>query len=98
MTVTLDKVVPWGRSFEEYAATFVLSKEDLEKRFLDCGGGPASFNCVLTRLGGRIISADPIYRFDSIDIKKCINETYEGIMEQTRKNKEEFIWGGHTIN
>lgn len=93
MTFTLDKVVPWGRYFEEYAAMFVLSKEDLEKRFLDCGGGPASFNCVLTRLGGRIISADPIYRFDSIDIKKCINETYERIMEQTRKNKEEFIWG-----
>jgi hypothetical protein len=93
MTFTLDKVVPWGRSFEEYAAMFALSKEDLERRFLDCGGGPASFNSTLTRLGGRIISADPIYRFDSIDIEKRIKETYERIMEQTWKNKEEFVWG-----
>ena len=92
MAFTLDKVVPWGRSFEEYVAMFALSDEDLKKRFLDCGSGPASFNCILTRRGGSIISVDPIYRFDSSCIRRRIDETYEQIMEQTRKNKEEFIW------
>lgn len=92
MAFTLDKVVPWGRSFEEYVAMFALSDEDLNKRFLDCGSGPASFNCVLTRGGGSIISVDPIYRFDSGCIRRRIDETYGQIMEQTMKNKGEFIW------
>ena len=92
MTFTLDKIVPWGRSFDEYAAMFALSKDDLKKRFLDCGGGPSSFNCVLTKLGGQVISADPIYRFDSGDIRRRVDETFEQVMDQTRRNREEFVW------
>ena len=92
MSFTLNQVVPWGRSADEYAAMFDLSKEDLEKRILDCGGGPASFNCSLTKRGGHVISADPIYHFNAYEISKRISETYEEIMVQTRNNKNEFIW------
>lgn len=92
MTFTLNKVVPWGRSFDEYVAMFALSKEDLKKRILDCGSGPSSFNCILTGLGGHIISADPIYRFSSDEIRGRINETYEIILEQARINRNEFVW------
>lgn len=92
MTITLDKVVPWGRSFKEYVAMFALSNEDLEKRFLDCGSGPASFNASLTKLGGHITSVDPIYRFDSGELRSRINEAYEIIMEQVGKNKNEYVW------
>lgn len=48
----LDKVVPWGRSFEEYVAMFNLTKEDLGRRILGCGDGPAGFNAELTKRGG----------------------------------------------
>ena len=92
MTFTLDKVVPWGRSFDEYVAMFSLSKSDLAGCILGCGDGPASFNSILTKRGGKIISVDPLYRFSADEIKNRINETYHEIIEQTRKNKKEFAW------
>jgi len=92
MSFALEKVVPWGRSFDEYVVMFDLSAEIIKKRILGCGDGPASFNCVLTKMGGQIISVDPVYHFSSDEIKKRINETYEVVMEQTRKNKNEFAW------
>jgi hypothetical protein len=34
MAFTLDSVVPWGRSFEEYVAMFALTDGDLSCRIL----------------------------------------------------------------
>ena len=92
MAFTLEKVVPWGRSFDEYLAMFALAEEDLRKRILGCGDGPASFNCMMKRRGGRAVSVDPLYRFSAVEIRNRIDEIYEEIMEQTRKNKNEFVW------
>lgn len=92
MAFTLDEIVPWGRSFEEYETMFNLSREDLEKRILGCGDGPANFNCILTRHGGAIVSVDPIYHFSADKIRCRINETYEEVIKQTLKNKDEFVW------
>ena len=92
MTFSLDKVVPWGRSFDEYVAMFSLSKSDLAGSILGCGDGPASFNSIQTKHGGKVISVDPLYRFSADEIKNRINETYHEIIEQTRKNKKEFVW------
>jgi hypothetical protein len=94
VSFTLDNIVPWGRSFDEYVAMFALSKADLQKRILGCGDGPASFNASLTRLGGRgqVLSVDPLYRFSAEDIRKRISATYTAVMEQTRKNIHEFVW------
>lgn len=68
MAFTLDKVVPWGRGFDEYLAMFSLTGEDLGKALLGCGDGPASFNAVLTGRGGRVISVDPLYRFSGEEL------------------------------
>lgn len=92
MAFTLDKVVPWGRSFEEYILMFSLSEEDLRKRILDCGAGPASFNSILTCRGGNVVSVDPIYKFSASEIRQRIEETYEEILEQIKKNMHEFVW------
>lgn len=89
----MEKVVPWGRSCDEYLAMFALSEEELRGRLLGCGDGPASFNCMMTRRGGHVVSVDPIYRFSADEIRNRIDETYEEVMEQTRKNKNEFVWG-----
>jgi len=92
MSFTLENIVPWGRSFGEYVAMFALSEDDLRKRILGCGDGPASFNATLTRQGGSIVSVDPLYQFEAADIRRRINETYTEVIEQTRRNVDEFIW------
>ncbi|MBD2393645.1 class I SAM-dependent methyltransferase [Cyanobacterium aponinum FACHB-4101] len=92
MGFCLDKVVPWGRSFEEYVAMFNLSDQDLKCRILGCGDGPAGFNAELTQRGGKVISIDPIYRFSVNQIRQRINDTYDKIMEQMRNNKSAYRW------
>jgi len=92
MSFTLSQVVPWGRSFDEYAAMFALTDVDLGRLILGCGDGPASFNATLTRRGGRVVSVDPLYRFAQDDIRERIRRAYADIMEQTRKNAHEFVW------
>ena len=92
MAFELANVVPWGRSFDEYVAMFALTKEDLSKRILGCGDGPASFNAVATRRGCRVVSADPIYCFSANEIRSRIEETARSIAEQTRRNRDEFVW------
>jgi hypothetical protein len=92
MAFTLDQIVPWGRSFDEYVAMFGLSEEDLARPILGCGDGPASFNAGLTRRGGQVVSVDPLYRFTKDDIAGRIDESYAKVMEQTRANSHEFVW------
>lgn len=92
MSFTLEQVVPWGRSLDEYVAMFDLSESDLRLRILGCGDGPASFNASLTARGGYVRSVDPIYEFSEHDIRARINETYAEIMKQTRENEHEFSW------
>lgn len=89
---TLSSVVPWGRSLHEYSGMFALSDADLQRRILGCGDGPASFNADVTRLGGRVISCDPLYQFDAHQIRQRIAETYDTVMEQARRNAHEFVW------
>lgn len=92
MGFTLDKVVPWGRSYEEYLGMFDLSEIDLRLRILGCGDGPAGFNAKLSERGGNVISFDPIYTFDASQIRNRISETYEIVMEQMRKNQSDYVW------
>lgn len=92
MAFTLENVVPWGRSFDEYRAMFALSDDDLQQRILGCGDGPACFNAELTRRGGRVVSVDPLYDFNADEISQRIDATFETVMEQTRRNQSEFVW------
>ena len=89
---TLDQVVPWGRSFEEYQRMFALTDGDLQSRILGCGDGPASFNTEATRRGSSVVSFDPLYRDDVSQIRERIAATRDKVLEQTRQNAEEFVW------
>ncbi len=93
MGFTLDKVVPWGRSYDEYVSMFGLTEVDLGLRILGCGDGPAAFNSELTKQDGNIVSVDPIYIFDTEQIRGRISETYETVMAQMRKNQNDYVWG-----
>ena len=89
---TLDQVVPWGRSFDEYRRMFALTDADLQSRILGCGDGPASFNTQATRAGTDVVSVDPLYRYDGSQIRERIAATCVQVLEQTRENAGEFVW------
>ena len=93
MPFTLDTVIPWGRSFDEYAAMFALSAADLAGPVLGCGDGPASFNAEPTspeadksRLSTR---SD---QFDGEAIRSRVEAVYPLVMAQTEANSEGFVW------
>ena len=85
-------MVPWGRSFEEYQAMFGLSEDDLKKRILGCGDGPASFNAEATKRGGKVTSCDPVYQFESKEIRRRIDEVYTEIMAKMKQGADSYIW------
>lgn len=89
---TLEHVVPWGRSFDEYCQMFALGSDHLALRILGCGDGPASFNAQATRRGAAVVSCDPIYQWDTIQIRERIAATYHEILDQARQNADEFVW------
>ena len=85
MAFELSKVVPWGRTLEEYKTMFTLSEEDLKKSI-------ASFNTEMTKLNNNVTSFDPIYQFTKEQLVNRIKETKDIVMKQTKENKDNFIW------
>jgi hypothetical protein len=92
MSVTLDQVVPWGRSLEEYRLMFDLSERNLGSRILGCGDGPASFNCEMTALGHTVVSCDPIYIFSKQQIEQRVRDAYDAITSQVKRHLENYLW------
>lgn len=90
MGFNLQKVVPWGRSFEEYCAMFTLSESDLKKTILGAGDGPASFNALLTEKGGQIISADPIFALTTEQIHQRIDAIFDNMLIQVAANADKL--------
>lgn len=92
MKFKLNKIVPWGRSYDEYVKMFSLDNNTLKLRILSVADGPASFNYKVTSKNGNIVSIDPLYQFTSYEIKSRIDEVYETVLKKTQKNKDKFIW------
>lgn len=92
MAFDYPNVVPWGRSCDEYVRMFDLSADDLRRRILGCGDGPASFNAVATRRGARVVSVDPLYALSAEQLRKRIDETFDQVMGQTRHERHRFVW------
>jgi hypothetical protein len=92
MAFTLDKVVPWGRNFDEYRRMFALNERDLHRRILGCGDGPASFNAEMHQRGYQVVSVDPTYRFSAEQIRGRIADTRRQVMEQLLQNVDSFVW------
>ena len=88
----LSTVIPWGRSFNEYKDMFLFTHDDLEKRILGVGDGPASFNAELTEKGCNIKSVDPLYEFSKEQIRQRIDEVYNQVMSQMKNNKNDYVW------
>jgi SAM-dependent methyltransferase len=92
VTIKLNEVIPWGRSFEEYQRMFDLSDADLAGRILGCGDGPASFNAEATGLGHAVISCDPLYAFSPEEIERRVEDCYSDLIAQVRSDPDGFVW------
>jgi hypothetical protein len=92
----LEKVVPYGRSLDEYIKMFNLTDSDLQKRILGIGDGPASFNAEGTKLGYCLISIDPIYEFTGAEILDRFNQVMDGIITQVRNTPDSWVWSYHS--
>lgn len=92
MSVTLDQVIPWGRSLQEYTQMFNLFDEELNLRILGVGDGPASFNSEMKDLGHTVLSIDPIYSLSKAQIERRVEDNYAPLMSQVKENADNFVW------
>ncbi|MEM0966238.1 MAG: SAM-dependent methyltransferase [Verrucomicrobiota bacterium] len=95
MPLSLEKVVPWGRSLDEYRLMFSLSDSDLRKRIVGCGDGPASFNAEMSEIGNRVVSFDPLYRFSGEEIAARFEESVDLVINQVRASLDSWTWAYH---
>ncbi len=95
MVVQLNAVVPFGRSLDEYRQMFALTETDLGLSILGVGDGPASFNAELTAQGGRVVSVDPIYALDDVQIRQRFDAVVDDIIHQVEQTPEDWVWSYH---
>jgi hypothetical protein len=92
MPFTLDQIIPWGRSLDEYRRLFSLTEVDLQGSIIGVGDGPASFNAELTAQGGRVRSVDPLYSFSAAEISQRIDATYARVVDQLWPILNSYVW------
>ncbi|RCJ17773.1 SAM-dependent methyltransferase [Nostoc minutum NIES-26] len=95
MAMVLNKVVPFGRSMDEYVKIFNLTDADLNKKIIGIGDGPASFNAEMTRQGKSVVSVDPLYQFYSAEILQRFNEVVDNIINQVKTTPNNWVWSYH---
>lgn len=95
MAMTLDRVVPFGRTMAEYVAMFNLTEADRAGRLLGAGDGPASFNAQATTAGGRVVSFDPVYAFTGAEIRGRFDAVVDNIIAQVKATPEDWVWRNH---
>lgn len=95
MAMILEKVVPFGRSMDEYIKMFNLTAVDLNKKIIGIGDGPASFNAEMTRQGHPVVSVDPLYRFSGDEILQRFHEVVDKIINQVEATPNDWVWSYH---
>jgi hypothetical protein len=88
----LSEAVPWGRNRVEYLAFFDLLDLAPGTTILDCAASPASFNGEMTRLGYKVVSADPLYGAARSEIAARIADSRQAIMAGLRQARDRFLW------
>jgi hypothetical protein len=91
----LARVVPIGRSLDEYERMFRLSDRDRAGAILGAGDGPASFNAELTRAGGSVVSIDPIYALPPAEIAASFDASFDAVFAQVDATPDAWSWTYH---
>lgn len=84
MAMQLDKVIPFGRSLDEYRQMFALLEDDLAWNIIAVGDGPASFNAKMHALCKRVVSIDPLFVFGADDIERQFHAVTDNIIDQVK--------------
>lgn len=95
MSMVLERVVPFGRSFDEYQQMFNLTPADLAGKVIGVGDGPAGFNAEATQYGHNITSIDPIYTFSGKEIQDRFNAVVDTIIDQVKATPADWVWTYH---
>ncbi|MEN8220558.1 MAG: SAM-dependent methyltransferase [Pseudomonadota bacterium] len=95
MAMKLEKVVPFGRSLDEYKSMFSLSGDDLQKNIVGVGDGPASFNSEMVSLGKTVVSVDPLYLFQAEEIEERFYSVVDDIIAQVKSTPDDWVWSYH---
>ncbi len=95
MVVKLEKVVPFGRSLDEYQHMFNLSEHDLAQRIIGISDGPASFNAEMKQQGKSIVSVDPLYVHQANEIEKQFYKVVDNIITQVKQTPQDWVWNYH---
>jgi len=95
MAMELEKVVPFGRSLDEYRHMFALSRKDLDQRILGVADGPASFNAEMSALGKAVVSVDPLYVFRAEAIERQFYAVLDDILSQVKASPGDWVWSYH---
>lgn len=95
MSLTLDQIVPWGRTAAEYERMFQLGASDRTGAILDCGGGPASLAAEWHEAGRSIVAVDPIYHFSGEQICSRFEQVAGPLMARVRADPSRWVWRAH---
>lgn len=82
----------WGHSLADYRQMFALKDDDLNKRILDCGGGPASFNAEMTHQGHEVVSFDRLYALPEMDVTQQVEATLQHLESEVVAHQQDFVW------
>lgn len=96
MAMRLDRVVPFGRTFDEYSQIFNLKAHDFQHPILGVGDGPASFNAEATQRGYQVCSIDPVYQFTAPQIQQRFDQVVDDIIEQVADTPDDWVWSYHS--
>ncbi|MEM1243778.1 MAG: SAM-dependent methyltransferase [Pseudomonadota bacterium] len=92
MPIKYNDVVLWGHSYQEYIQMFALGPEDLNKNIINCRGGPATFNAMLSKQGGKVISTDPLFALPFDKMKQEIDQVFTNMLKVLKKYQDRFVW------
>ncbi len=90
----------WIYSLADYRQIFDLTEHDLQKQLLDFPAGVSSVNAELSALGYRIISADPAYSLNPVQMQQFVQENFlknrngaenPDIIEKWKRSTELFL-------
>ena len=90
MTIKYNDIVLWGHGYQEYIDMFALTAEDLKKNILNCRGGPANFNAILTQKGGHVISCDPLFALPFDQMQQTIDQVFSQMLTILKKISRSF--------
>jgi len=91
----LEKVIPFGRSLDEYKRMFALSEVDLSRKIIGVADGPASFNADMFAFGRRVVSVDPLYEIPAGEIERQFYTVVDDIIGQVKAAPDDWVWWYH---